>query len=119
MGLGIYGIVLAVRWPAMSGPRYRDMLYGAVYVTNRPLAVLACVQGLSLLGLRPLAGAAGPRLPHPGAALARAAQDAALAGRVQQLKQTRADAVDTAAAELGGWSATCMTGHRRGWSRSA
>jgi len=99
-GLGIYGTVLAVRWPGLGGPRYRDMLYGAVYVTNRPLAVLACVQGVLLLGfglwLVPRAlDSRTLALLWPGPA-----PDAALAGRVQQLKQTRADAVDTAAAEL-------------------
>jgi len=100
VGLGIYGTVLAVRWPGMSGPRYRDMLYGAVYITNRPLAALACVQGLLLLGfglwLVPRAlDSRTMALLWPGPA-----PDAALAGRMRQLTQTRADAVDTAAAEL-------------------
>ena len=97
---GIYGIVLAVRWPIIEGPRYRDMLYGAVYVTNRPLAALASVQGLLLLafGLWLVPRALDSRTrallwPAP-------APDAELAGRVEQLTQTRADAVDTAAAEL-------------------
>jgi signal transduction histidine kinase len=99
-GLGIYGAVLAVRWPGIAGPRYRDMLYGAVYVTDKPLAMLACVQGLLLLGfglwLVPRAlDSRTLAVLWPGSA-----PDAALAGRVQQLKQTRADAVDTAAAEL-------------------
>jgi signal transduction histidine kinase len=100
LGLGIYGAVLAVRWPGMSGPRYRDMLYGAVYVTSRPLAALACVQGVLLLAfglwLVPRALDARARAllwPAP-------AGDAVLAGRVRQLTQTRADAVDSAAAEL-------------------
>jgi signal transduction histidine kinase len=100
VGLGIYGTVLAIRWPAMAGPRYRDMLYGAVYVTNRPLAAVACVQGLLLLafGLWLVPRALDSRTrallwPAP-------APDAALAGRVRQLAQTRAHAVDTAAAEL-------------------
>jgi signal transduction histidine kinase len=100
VGLGIYGTVLAVRWPFMGGPRYQDMLYGAVYVTNRPLAVLACVQGLLLLGfglwLVPRAlDSRTMALLWPGPV-----PDAALAGRMQQLQQTRADAVDSAAAEL-------------------
>jgi signal transduction histidine kinase len=76
------------------------MLYGAVYVTNRPLAALASVQGLLLvafgLWLVPRALDSRTRAllwPAP-------APDAELAGRVEQLTQTRADAVDTAAAEL-------------------
>src|SRR2546430_16254802 len=76
------------------------MLYGAVYGTNRPLAVLACVQGLLLLGfglwLVPRAlDSRTMALLWPGPV-----PDAALAGRMQQLQQTRADAVDSAAAEL-------------------
>ena len=97
---GIYGIVLAVRWPILEGPRYRDILYGAVYVTNRPLAALASMQGLLLVafGLWLVPRALDARTmallwPAP-------APDAELAGRVRQLTQTRADAVDTAAAEL-------------------
>ncbi len=100
VGLGIYGAVLAVRWPIIAGKRYQDLLYGAVYVTNRPLAALASVQGLLLLAfglwLVPRALDARTRAllwPAP-------APDAELAGRVEQLTQTRADAVDTAAAEL-------------------
>ena len=97
---GIYGIVLAVRWPIIEGPRYQDMLYGAVYVTNRPLAALASMQGLLLVafGLWLVPRALDARTmallwPAP-------APDAELAGRVRQLTQTRSDAVDTAAAEL-------------------
>jgi len=100
VSLGIYGTVLAVRWPGMSGPRYRDMLYGTVYVTSRPLAALACVQGVLLLafGLWLVPRALDSRTrallwPAP-------AGEAVLAGRVRQLTQTRADAVDSAAAEL-------------------
>ena len=101
VGLGIYGIVLAVRWPGLAGPRFHDMLYGAVYVTNWPLAMLAGRAGAGAAGLRPVAGAARARLAYPGPALAALpAPDAELAGRVEQLTQTRADAVDTAAAEL-------------------
>jgi signal transduction histidine kinase len=101
VGLGIYGIVLAVRWPGLAGPRFHDMLYGAVYVTNWSLARLAGLEGVLLLALGlwlvPRALDARTRAllwPAP------AAPDAELAGRVQQLTQTRADAVDTAAAEL-------------------
>jgi signal transduction histidine kinase len=100
VGLGIYGIVLAVHWPGLAGTRYRDVLYGAVYVTNWPLAILAGVQGAVLLALglwlvpRALDSRTRALLwPVP-------APDVALAGRVEQLTQTRADAVDTAAAEL-------------------
>jgi len=98
VGLGIPGIVLAARWRQMTGPR--DMLYGAVYVTSRPWAALAGVQGLLLvafgLWLVPRALDARTRaLLWPVRV-----PDAQLAGRVRQLTRTRADAVDTAAAEL-------------------
>ena len=40
----------ALLWPQIF-PRYQDLLYGAVYVTSRPLAVLAGLQGLALIAL--------------------------------------------------------------------
>jgi hypothetical protein len=54
-------------------------------------------------------------IPH-ARVLLRPEPDADLAGRVEQLTQTRADAVDSAAAELRRVSGTCTTGHRPGRS---
>jgi signal transduction histidine kinase len=101
IGLGLYGVALTAMWPLhMQLPSaYTDQVrYGAVWVVDRPTAVLAGLQGLALLavGVRLLPRALDARTR----ALFWPAPDAALAGRVQQLTQTRADAVDTAAAEL-------------------
>ena len=74
------------------------MRYGAIWVVNRPTAVLAGVQGLALVafGLWLV-----PRALDPWTrSLLRSATDAELAGRVQRLTRTRADAVDAATAEL-------------------
>ena len=99
--LGLYGLALAAMWPvhAPLPSVFTDQVrYGAVWVVDRPSAVLAGVQGLALLAfgmwLVPRALDARTR------ALFWPAPDAELAGRVQQLTQTRARAVDTAAAEL-------------------
>jgi signal transduction histidine kinase len=101
IGLGLYGVALVAMWPTrMQLPSaFTDQVrYGAVWVVDRPTAVLAAVQGLALLAfarwLVPRALDARTR------ALFWPAPDAELAGRVRQLTQTRAHAVDTAAAEL-------------------
>ncbi|HEX6858204.1 MAG TPA: histidine kinase [Streptosporangiaceae bacterium] len=99
LALGVYGVATALLWPQIF-PRDQDLLYGAVYVTSRPLAVLAGLQGLALIGL---ALWLAPRaLDKRTMALLwpQRASEAELAGRVEQLTQTRAEAVDTAAAEL-------------------
>jgi signal transduction histidine kinase len=99
LALGVYGVGISLLWPGIF-PSHQDLLYGAVHVTNRPLAQLAGVQGLAMIGLalwlapRALSWRALTRL-WPGRA-----SEAELAGRVEELTQTRADAVDTAAAEL-------------------
>ncbi len=96
IALGLYGITLAVRWSPMFSRQ--SLLYGAVWVNGRPAALLAGLQGLALLALGlwlvPRA------LDSHTRALFWPARDTELAGRVEQLTQTRADAVDTAAAEL-------------------
>jgi signal transduction histidine kinase len=98
VGIGLYGLVIAATWQRLPGAFHGDLLYGAVYVTNRQLALLAGLQGAALLALGlwlvPRALDARTR------ALLWPAPAAELAGRVEQLTQTRADAVDTAAAEL-------------------
>jgi signal transduction histidine kinase len=99
LALGVYGVAIALLWPQIF-PRYHNLLYGAVWVTSRPLAVLAGIQGLALIAL---ALWLAPRaLDKRTMALLwpQRASEAELAGRVEQLTQTRAEAVDTAAAEL-------------------
>jgi signal transduction histidine kinase len=92
-------VAVALLWPHIY-PTYQTLLYGAVYVTSKPLAVLAGLQGLGMIAL---ALWLAPRaLDHRTMALLwpQRASAAELAGRVEQLTQTRAEAVDTAAAEL-------------------
>ena len=99
LGLGVYGIAVALLWPSVY-PSYQNLLYGPIWVTSRPLAVLAGLQGLALIGL---ALWLAPRaLDQRTMALLwpERASEAELAGRVEELTQTRADAVDSAAAEL-------------------
>ncbi len=97
---GIYGIAVAAFWPGLPLPSPYTWVvrYGAIWVVNRPTAVLAGVQGLALVafGLWLV-----PRALDPWTrSLLRSATDAELAGRVQRLTRTRADAVDAATAEL-------------------
>ncbi len=99
--LGIYGVALGLFWPThvpLPSP-YNDVVrYGAVLVDSRASAVLAGVEGLALFGfglwLMPRA------LDNRTRALLRSAADADLATRVVRLTRTRADAVDTANAEI-------------------
>ena len=98
---GIYGIALGAFWPTnlpLPSPYTWAVRYGAIWVVNRPTAVLAGVQGLALVafGLWLV-----PRALDPWTrSLLRSDADAELAGRVQRLTRTRADAVDAATAEL-------------------
>jgi signal transduction histidine kinase len=99
--LGLYGIAVARFWPGgvpIPSAAYAQVKYGAVLVDSRAMATAAGVQGGLLLALglwlAPRTIVAHARV------LLRPEPDAELAGRVEQLTQTRADAVDTAAAEL-------------------
>jgi len=99
LALGVYGVATALLWPQIF-PRYHNLLYGAVYVTSRPLAVMAGLQGLAMIGL---ALWLAPRALDPrlmALLWPQRASEAELAGRVEELTQTRAEAVDSAAAEL-------------------
>jgi len=99
LALGVYGVATALLWPRIP-PTYNNLMYGAVYVTERWLAVLAGLQGLAMIGL---ALWLAPRaLDRRTLALLwpQRASEAELAGRVEKLTQTRAEAVDSAAAEL-------------------
>jgi signal transduction histidine kinase len=96
--LGLYGIGLAAL-PNQSWHASSTVRYGAILVSHhRFLGLLAGGQGVLLLAfglwLVPRALDARTR------ALFWSAPAAELAGRVEKLTQTRADAVDTAAAEL-------------------
>jgi signal transduction histidine kinase len=97
--LGVYGIAIALMWPGIF-PGNPYMRYGAIWVTDKPLALLAGVQGIALIAL---ALWLAPRaLDKRTMALLwpQRASEAELAGRVEELTQTRAEAVDSAAAEL-------------------
>ena len=97
--LGLYGIALALFWPSAPFVTYYDTLrFGAVLVDNPTWAAGAGLEGglMLALGLWLV-----PRTVMPHArVLLRPEPDADLAGRVEQLTQIRADAVDSAAAEL-------------------
>jgi signal transduction histidine kinase len=99
IALGLFSLIDVVTPPrgltATPGATPQVVMYGAV---NRPLVFLAAVECGAILAL----GAwLVPRTigVHARVLLGREA-DAELVGRVQQLTQTRAVAVDTAAAEL-------------------
>jgi len=98
---GLYGLALAAGWPRhvpLPSP-YNDVVrYGVVWVNSRSSSVLAGVEGAALVsfGLWLLPRALDDRTRT----LMRSAADAELAGRVVRLTRTRADALDTAAAEL-------------------
>ena len=100
MALGTYGIVLALFWPrfAPAVSYYGGVRFGAVLVDSGTWAWAAGAEGALLLAfglwLAPRTIIAHSRV------LLRPEPDAELAGRVEQLPQTRADAVDSAAAEL-------------------
>jgi signal transduction histidine kinase len=101
--VGLGGIVFAVNPPPIPQPGVLaaapGMPVGSVFATvSVPLALLAAVEGTVIMafGLWLVPRTVGPHIK----ALLRLEPDAELAGRVEQLTQTRADAVDTAAAEL-------------------
>ena len=100
MALGTYGIVLALFWPryAPDASYYGGLRFGAVVVDSRTWAWAAGAEGALLLAFG-LWLAPRTIIPH-ARVLLRPEPDADLAGRVEQLTQTRADAVDSAAAEL-------------------
>jgi signal transduction histidine kinase len=96
----VYSVVIALRWPGYGFPRYGTLLAGAVYVASPAAAWLAGVQGLALgvLALWLFPRAVDPRtrsLIWPTAST-----QAELSGQVQRLARSRAEVVDSAAAEL-------------------
>jgi signal transduction histidine kinase len=101
VALGVYGIVEARWWPSSATPistSYMDLRYGVVLIDSRGMAIAAGIEGGLLLifglWLVPRTIVAHSRV------LLRPEPDAELTDRVEQLTQTRAHAVDSAAAEL-------------------
>jgi signal transduction histidine kinase len=99
--LGLYGVALAAWWPKqipLPSPYTFDVRYVAVVVDSRATALLAGVQGVALIGfglwLVPRAIDGRTRL------LLRSAADLDLTARVARLTRSRADAVDSATAQL-------------------
>jgi signal transduction histidine kinase len=93
------GLQIANAWPSWPGPRTPDqyVLTGVVAVASRSMADLAAVQGLILLGF---AVWLAPRTIPQLRPLLGLAANADLVRRVQRLTESRAVAVDTAAADL-------------------
>ncbi len=103
IAVGLVGIVSAANSPPIPLPGVFVAAPGgqvsrAFTTVSPPLTLLAAVEGVMILafGLWLVPRTIGPHVK----ALLRLESDAELAGRVEQLTQTRADAVDTAAAEL-------------------
>ena len=103
VAVGLIGIVSAANSPSVPLPSVFVAVPGgqvsqAFGAVSPKLALLAAVEGAVVLafGLWLVPRTIGPH----AMALLRLEPDAELAGRVEQLTQTRADAVDTAAAEL-------------------
>ena len=98
---GLYGIALGVFWPnhiPLPAPWTWSVRYGLFFVDSRGPAIGAGLEGLALtgLGLWLVPRAIDDRTR----ALFRSASDADLARRVTRLTRTRADAVDTATAQV-------------------
>jgi signal transduction histidine kinase len=98
--LGLGGLAVPAIWPLL--PAGTDLGYlGLVRVTDQPSANLVALEGVLVLLLW---GWATPRLLRADAHLARLllgpTEGARLASRVAELTETRAETVDTQAAEL-------------------
>ncbi len=116
---GLYGVALGFLWPThvpLPSPFSFVVRYGAVLVSSRAWAALAGVQGAGLVGLG--LWLAPRALDDRVKLLFRSAADAELAGRVVRLTRTRADAVDSATAELRRLERDLHDGPRPGSSRS-
>jgi signal transduction histidine kinase len=97
--LAAAGLAIASTWPSWPGPATPDqyVLSGVVAVASQPLADLAALQALILLGF---AVWLAPRTIPQLRPLLGLASNADLLRRVQRLTESRAVAVDTAAADL-------------------
>jgi signal transduction histidine kinase len=99
LGLAATGLILGGTWPSWPGPRtpIHDVLLGAVPVASRHLSGVAALQSLVLLGV---AAWVAPRAIPQLRPLFGLASNADLVRRVQRLTESRAVAVDTAAADV-------------------
>ena len=99
---GLYGIALGFFWPTHVPLPYAGISnlvrYGVVWVDGRGSAVMAGLEGFALTGLA--VWLASRAIDDKTRALFRSAADAELATRVVRLTNSRADAVDSATAEL-------------------
>ena len=105
---GLCGFVVGIFWPVLTSHGMHDW-YGAIHVGKRGGPMTAPRWGAFVTGAGYLVGGAyaGPYLLHLHARLTSVllgptadARQAALSHRVARLTETRADAVDTQAAEL-------------------
>jgi signal transduction histidine kinase len=98
-GLGVIGLEVAGSWSTWSLPKPPNhyVLDGAVAVSSQPMADVAIVQAFALIGF---ALWLVPRTVPQARQLLGWASDADLTRRVQRLTESRAVAVDTAAADL-------------------
>jgi signal transduction histidine kinase len=99
LALAAAGLEIANTWPNWPGPRTPDhyVLSGVVAVASQPMADLAAVQALLLTGF---AVWLAPRTIPQLRPLLGLAANADLLRRVQRLTESRAVAVDAAAADL-------------------
>jgi signal transduction histidine kinase len=99
LALAAAGLEIVNTWPNWPGPRTPDqyVLSGVVAVASRPMADLAAVQAVLLTGF---AVWLAPRTIPQLRPLLGLASNADLLRRVQRLTESRAVAVDTAAADL-------------------
>ena len=98
---GLYGIALGALWPAhvpLPSPYTVFVRYGPVWVHSRLSAFGAGFVGLAFAGIG--LWLAPRAIDDRTRALFRSAADAELASRVVRLTSTRADAVDSATAQL-------------------
>ncbi|HEY1643960.1 MAG TPA: histidine kinase [Streptosporangiaceae bacterium] len=98
---GAAGLWIASAWSSWGGPlrtaANQYVLYGAVAISSRPLASVAIAQSLLFIGLGLWLA---PRTIPQTRRLLGWASDPDLLSRVQRLTESRAVAVDTAAADL-------------------
>jgi signal transduction histidine kinase len=99
VGFAAWGFAIASSWQSLAAGRNgHQVIYGAVQVSSPQMALLAGAEASVFLALAAwlvprTIGAHARTLLHPG-------PDPELAGRVQQLTETRGHAIDAATSEL-------------------
>jgi signal transduction histidine kinase len=95
-----YGIAIALSWLSLASSGFPEttVSYGALRVGSPDMALLAGVEAAAFLAFS--AWLVPRTIGAHVSALLGVEPDPGLAGRVQQLTQTRADAIDSAVAEL-------------------